>query len=215
MTTPERRPIKTRGANWAQRLAAAMANRGVSPDSISMVGLLFAFVGAAALLGTAQQTGAGPLLLITAAVCIQLRLLANMLDGLVAVEGGRSGALGDLFNEFPDRVEDVLLIGAAGVLAAGADWTGAILLGWLATVLALLVAYVRALAGGIGGGHPFHGPMAKPQRMFLLTIACLLSAGLNQWSPEVMYVSLAAMSVGMVITIWRRLSAVASTLRAR
>lgn len=214
MTTPERRPIKTRGANWARRLAAAIADRGVSPDSISMVGVLFALAGAAALLG-ASRPATSALLLIAAAVCIQLRLLANMLDGLVAVEGGRSGALGNLYNEFPDRVEDVLLIGAAGVVAAGVDWPVAGHIGWIATVLALLVAHVRALAGGIGGGHPFHGPMAKPQRMFLLTVACLLGAGLNQWTPEVMFVGLAMMSVGMVITIWRRLSSVAATLRAR
>ena len=41
---------------------------------------------------------------------MQLRLLCNMMDGLVAVEGGLKSKAGDLFNEAPDRIEDVILL---------------------------------------------------------------------------------------------------------
>ena len=35
---------------------------------------------------------------------ILLRLLANMLDGMVADESGEGGPLGSLYNEIPDRI---------------------------------------------------------------------------------------------------------------
>ncbi|NNE71403.1 MAG: CDP-alcohol phosphatidyltransferase family protein [Rhodothermales bacterium] len=217
MSDAGRRPIKTRSKGWAQGLASSLASRGVRPDVISIWGLVFALAGTGALAAASvlPELPYRWLLLVGAALFIQLRLLANMLDGLVAVEGGRSGPLGNLFNEFPDRLEDVMLIVAAGYVAARSQWPGGEVLGWSAAVLALLVAYVRALAAGIGGGHPFHGPMAKPQRMFLLTLACLAGAALasSGWAEEAVWVGLATMVFGMLITIPRRLAAVAKTLR--
>src|SRR6478672_1892595 len=43
---------------------------------------------------------------VAGAVCVQLRLLANLLDGMVAVASNRTSKLGELFNEFPDRLSD-------------------------------------------------------------------------------------------------------------
>jgi hypothetical protein len=57
---------------------------------------------------------------------------------MVAVEGHRSSPNGVLFNEIPDRFEDSIFIVAFGY-AAGLDW-----LGYLAALLAMLTAYIRA-----------------------------------------------------------------------
>ena len=212
-----RRPIKTRGASWARAVAAFLAGRGVSPDAISVAGIGFAALGAASLMFAASSTepSGQRLALLGAALSIQLRLLANMLDGLVAVEGGLGGPLGGIFNEVPDRIEDILLIVPAGYLAAAAPFPGGELLGWSACVLALLTAYVRALGASIEAGHPFHGPMAKPHRMFLLTVGCVAAAiAANAGAIGIIvYGTLAVMIFGMVITIARRLGAMASVLR--
>lgn len=212
-----RRPIKTRGAAWARSVAAFFADRGVSPDAISVSGVFFAALGAGAfvLAASAPEPSSQRLWLLGAAACIQLRLLANMLDGLVAVEGGLAGPLGGVFNEVPDRMEDILLIVPAGYVAAAAPFPGGEVLGWAACVLALLTAYVRALGAGIGAGHPFHGPMAKPHRMFLLTLGCLVAAfvagaGL---AGEIFYWTLVLMMVGMLVTIARRLRSMSRVLR--
>ena len=162
-----RRPLKTRSAAWAQRFAALLAAGRVSPNAISVAGVGFALMGGAVLLAIARGLLPGWLGLLAATACIQLRLLCNMLDGLVAVEGGVRSKAGALFNELPDRVEDTVFLAAAGHAA------GAVELGWLAAALALLTAYLRAFGGSQGLLADFRGPGAKPQRMFWLSVGCL------------------------------------------
>jgi phosphatidylglycerophosphate synthase len=79
-----------------------------------------------------------------------------MLDGMVAVEGGKKSLVGTLYNEIPDRVADSLFIVAAGYCA---DWPS---LGWCGALLAALTAYIRVLGGSLGLAQDFRGPMAKP-----------------------------------------------------
>ena len=122
-----------------------------------------------------------------------MRLLANLLDGLVAVEHGRKQATGDLWNEVPDRIADVaLFLGAGyGLAGLGATIGGEALgplLGWSAAALALATAYVRQLGGALGLAQDFRGPMAKQQRMFVLTLGVLTcavdaTAPLARWNP--------------------------------
>ena len=162
-----RRPLKTRSAAWAQRLAALLARFRVSPNAISVTGLGFALVGGALLLAVSRALIPAWLGLLAAVACVQLRLLCNMLDGLVAVEGRVHSKAGALFNELPDRVEDTVLLATAGHAA------GAVELGWFAAVLALLAAYLRAFGGSLGQPADFRGPGAKPQRMFWLSMGCL------------------------------------------
>lgn len=166
MTAPAaRRPLKTREASAPRRLAAALAARGVSPNAISVASVVFALAGGACLVLAPDA----PALLIGAALCIQLRLLCNLLDGLVAVEGGLATPGGELFNEVPDRVADTIFLVAAGYGAGVPE------LGWGAALAAALTAYVRTLGGALGQPQDFSGVMSKPRRMALLTAACLVA----------------------------------------
>ena len=53
-------------------------------------------------------------LLVLAALFCQLRLLCNLLDGMVAIEAGKSAGDGPFWNEFPDRVSDILIVVGLG-----------------------------------------------------------------------------------------------------
>jgi 1-acyl-sn-glycerol-3-phosphate acyltransferase len=96
-----------------------MLRTPITADQISLLGIGFSVLAACALVGAARW----PWAFLAAAVAIQLRLLCNMLDGLVAVEGQRSSFNGPLFNEVPDRLEDSIIIVAFGH-AAGVAWLG-------------------------------------------------------------------------------------------
>lgn len=160
-----RRPLKTRQAGWAQAMARGLGNTGLSPNAISIIGILFAAAGAWAFL----QVGESRWFWLGGVAGIQLRLLANMLDGLVAVEGGRKSATGPLFNELPDRLEDALLLVAAGYAC------GMVELGYGATILAVATAYIRTSGGALGLNQDFVGPMAKQHRMFVLSLGALVA----------------------------------------
>jgi phosphatidylglycerophosphate synthase len=200
--TDNRRPLKTRGAAWAGRLADALGRARVSPDIISATSVAFAVLGASLLLwsGATESMGFRAFLLVIAAVTIQLRLLCNMLDGMVAVEHGLGGPNGPIWNELPDRIADVLFLTAAGY-AAGVEW-----LGWLAALLAMLTAYVRELGRGLGQPADFSGPMAKPHRMAALTLACLVAAAepLWGWHGHAMIIGLAVIAALTAFTAVRR-----------
>ena len=219
-----RRPLATRDARWAKGLAAWLARAGVSPNWISLASLIFAGAGAwafSALGGTSG--GARVALALAAAATIQLRLLANLLDGLVAVEHGRKQATGDLWNEVPDRVADVaFFLGAGyGLADLGATIGGEALgplLGWSAAALSLMTAYVRQLGGALGLAQDFRGPMAKQQRMFVLTLgalACAVDARLP-WPPGTLLAgALALIVLGAAATLVRRLAGIARAPRPR
>src|SRR5262249_12344062 len=101
--TESRRPLKTRNRAWAIRLAASLARAGPRPNAISLASLVFAGIAAAALAASRDGSdGLRAVLLLAAAAGIQLRLLCNLLDGMVAVEGARRTKSGELFNDVPD-----------------------------------------------------------------------------------------------------------------
>jgi phosphatidylglycerophosphate synthase len=134
---------------------------------------------------------------------------------MVAVEGGFKTKSGEVFNELPDRVSDIFIFLGAGYAAP--SLTGSVELGWAAALLAVLTAYVRAFGGAAGASQYFFGPMAKQQRMALMTAACVLDAVLRaariDW--PVLSWALALVCVGCVITVWRRTAAIIRELEGK
>jgi len=157
------------------------------------------------------------ILWLIAALGAQLRLTANMLDGMVALASGRASKVGELYNEVPDRISD-----AAVFIGAGFAWGGNVALGYIATILAIFTAYVRAAGKIAGAPNEFCGPMAKQHRMLVITLICLYSAvtphswqtiSLNDSEIGLMTLGLAVIVVGCVITVIRRLGRIACALK--
>ncbi|HJY78815.1 MAG TPA: CDP-alcohol phosphatidyltransferase family protein [Burkholderiales bacterium] len=201
-----RRPIRARSSAWAQRGAALLARSGISPNQISVASIAFAGAGAAALGWSPNVPG-----LVICALGVQGRLICNLLDGMVAVEGGKKSPLGQIYNEFPDRVADSLLIVALGY-AIDAAW-----LGWLGALAAALTAYIRVFGGSLGLAQDFRGPMAKQHRMAVLTGGCLLGAAEIAVSGTQYALQAAAwiIAVGSLVTCATRTRAIARQLAPR
>lgn len=201
-----RRPLTTRDAGWANALARALVNSAVTPNQISVISILFALIGAGVLFYWPTPAG-----FVLVAVCVQLRLLCNLLDGMVAIEGGKQSPVGALYNEFPDRIADSLFLIALGH-AAGHDW-----LGWLMALLAALTAYIRVTGGSLGLAQDFRGPQAKPHRMAVMTLALLIGAIELYWrgSTWALLIASVLITAGTVLTCVLRTRAIATQLRAR
>jgi phosphatidylglycerophosphate synthase len=202
----ERRPLQTRNARWAKVLASLLAKSGISPNAISVFSIFFAALACGAFVLSAYCTGlCASLVLVVAAVGIQLRLLCNMLDGMVAVEYGKKSALGGVYNEVPDRIADVLIIVGAGYAILALPYAHEI--AWFAAVVAVTTAYVRALGQSLGTPAFFVGPMAKPHRMATLTVAAIGAAAVMTygWSEHVIYTALIVIALGSLVTCTRRL----------
>ena len=211
-----RRPIPSRSAPWAVNAAHGLQHAGVRPNQVSILGLAFAALAAVCLvLAGRSEDGSRIALLILAAALMPLRLLCNLLDGMLAVEGGLKSPTGELYNELPDRLADLLIIAAAGYAILDVWWGPQ--LGWLAAAVALLTAYVRTLGAAAGASQQFVGPMAKPRRMHVLIVACLLSAieTAAGWPQgRALAVALVVIVAGGVVTIVRRLRRIAAELDA-
>jgi phosphatidylglycerophosphate synthase len=131
---------------------------------------------------------------------------------MVAVEGGRGSRSGEVFNDAPDRLADILILVAAGYALPWPAWGSA--LGWIAATLAVLTAYVRLLGRSLGLPQDFCGPMAKPHRMAVLTIACIAALVSSLESRLGLSLGLAVIAIGSALTVVRRLVRLVRALEA-
>ncbi|MCX7017292.1 MAG: CDP-alcohol phosphatidyltransferase family protein [Candidatus Sumerlaeota bacterium] len=213
----ERRPLATRERRSSQWVAGILARAGMAPNAISLAGLMFGIAAGVAFAATAAWPAQARWWWIAGAALVQLRLASNMLDGMVALAAGASSPVGELYNEIPDRVTDAAILAGLGYALHSEP-----VLGWLAACVALFVAYVRAEGKAAGARQEFCGPMAKPQRMFIVTAAALYCGlapaawqpilGARQWGLAA--IALLIIIFGGAITAARRIHRIASTLKA-
>ncbi|MBE7497736.1 MAG: CDP-alcohol phosphatidyltransferase family protein [Verrucomicrobiaceae bacterium] len=228
MSVPEehltsRRVLKSRDTSWARALARLCLRAGLRPNGISILSMVFAGGAMACFMVAGDQTTpAGTVgAWLGAAACVQLRLLANLLDGMVAVEGGQGSADGVIYNDAPDRLADVLILVGAGYSGAGEPGVVKLFdmlpLGWCAACAALGTAYIRLLGASLTGKHDFRGPMAKPHRMAALTLGCFIELGQHLAGTQRFGIQLAlvVIFVGGLWTCWRRLRTLVVALKTR
>jgi len=207
---PDRRPLASRDTGWARALTRRLAGTAITPNQISAASIGFAALAGGAFWVAGQVEG-GPRIaaFLMAALGCQLRLLCNLLDGMVAIEAGRASPDGAFWNEFPDRVADIVILVGAGYGA------GAPALGWAAAAMAVLTAYLRELGRATGAPADFSGPMAKPHRMALISLAAVLSVFEPLWDgrSQIMTLALWIVALGAALTTIRRARTLLAQLR--
>jgi phosphatidylglycerophosphate synthase len=184
-----------------------------------VLGLLIAAAAAAAFWLTGFDTGVERLLWLSGVGFLVGRILANTLDGMVAVEGRRPSRVGLLYNEAPDRIGDAMVLIGCGYAEGGSAE-----LGYLAACIALFVAYARTLAQFAGAPGDFSGPMAKGHRVMVIACAATYMAGAPhawrvRWGPDeewgIMGLALLLITIGGALTAARRLRSAGRFLRAQ
>src|SRR3981081_2595076 len=174
---PSRRPIGE-GFRSTARLATALCVRlNIHPDAISYASIFAAAIAAFCFWKSVLH----PWLLFPAPLFCCLRLWVNMLDGMVALASGKASWRGEILNDLPDRVSDVLIF--AGVAHSG--WVNPII-GYWAAIFALLTAYVGMFGQAVGVQREFSGVMSKPWRMVTLHIGAWMTLGYCWWNNGVL-----------------------------
>lgn len=203
--TENRRPVKARSWKIIQRGAQWFSQQEITPNQISVASIAFAAFSGLCLfnLPRVESTAVWPLSFLTV-FFILCRALCNIFDGMVAIEGSKRTRSGELFNDIPDRIADTLIIVSTGYATTVVSWAPD--LGWCAGLLAVMTAYVRTLARGIGAPSDFRGPMSKVPRMVLISVACILTPlePLIWQQGTFLFLALIIIILGCIVTIWNR-----------
>ena len=209
-----RRPIGE-GFRSTARFATALCVRlNIHPDAVSYASIVAAAIAALCF----WKSGFQPRLLFVAPLFCYLRLWFNMLDGMVAIASGKASWRGEILNDLPDRVSDVLIF--AGVAHSG--WMNPVL-GYWAAIFALLTAYVGMFGQAVGVQREFSGFMSKPWRMVALHLGAWVTLGYFWWYDGVVFLgdfmildwACLVIIAGCVQTIAVRLKRIMAALRAK
>lgn len=193
-----RRPIAEafrRTAQGATRLCLRLA---VHPDAISYLSIIAAALAAVCF----WKSGQNLWLLFLAPLFCYLRLWCNMLDGMVALASGKASWRGEILNDLPDRISDVLIFAGA----AHSGWMNPII-GYWAAIFALLTAYAGMFGQAVGVQREFSGWMSKPWRMVALHAGAWITLGCLWWNDG------SIPFAGLTVLDWACLTVVAGCLQ--
>lgn len=154
------RPRARRLAEWPARL---IARTGVSPNTLTLVGL-FLNVLVAVVLAFGHPVAGGLLVLLANAF--------DMLDGALARITGKVSRFGAFLDSTMDRYEEALLYLGIGVWLFYRGDGLLMLAGYLAIIGSILVSYARARAESLGVGGEV-GWLPRPERIVLLAVGLI------------------------------------------
>ena len=171
-------------------VAKALAHLGLSPNLITVIGLVIAGV-------SAYLLGIG--LLLFGGLVLLLSGVFDILDGAVARETGHTTQFGALLDSTIDRASEGLVL--LGLLVYFLDKASSleVMLAYLALAGSFLVSYVRARAEGLGVECTV-GVMTRPERVVLLGVALIIS---HWWLPVVSIVLGITVILTIVTTVQR------------
>jgi archaetidylinositol phosphate synthase len=165
----------TRLKERVQLLLAAEArllhDMGFSPNQLSGIGILFAFLAGCCYLAWQYNS----LFLIAASIFFLLSGFFDALDGVVARIYGKTTVFGGFLDSLLDRYADSFVI--ISIIASGLCdpfWGSAALAG------SLLVSYVRARAEAAGAKMEAVGLAERAERIIILTSASVISFFYNE-----------------------------------
>ena len=193
-----RRPIAMAFRRTAEGTTQLCVRCRVHPDAVSYLSILAALAAAICF----WKSGQSPWLLIVAPLFCYLRLWFNMLDGMVAVAASKASPRGEILNDLPDRVSDIVIF--AGVAHSGLMNP---FIGYWAAIFAVLTAYVGLFGQAVGVQREFGGMMSKPWRMVALHLGAWLTYAYRSYGESIQSLG------GFTILDWTCLIVIAGCLQ--
>jgi phosphatidylglycerophosphate synthase len=187
-------------------IAKAALRAGLSPDIVTITGTAGTVVAALTLFPIGQ--------LWWGAFAVFVFVLADMLDGAMAREGGGGTRFGAVLDATCDRIADGAVF--AGLLwwaAFGMDSPRLVVATLICLVTSQVISYIkaRAEASGLRGDG---GIIERPERLVIVLTGAGLSGVPFLHMPWLVHVAMWVLAVASVVTVVQRLHAVRTSVGA-
>ena len=174
-----------------QPVAAALAKLGVSPNAVTLAGLVGAAV--SAYLISQGVMWAGGLVMLFAGVL-------DLFDGALARATAQDSPFGALLDSVIDRISEIIvLLGLLIYYASIGSVEGSVLV-YLAVAGSVMVSYLRARSEGLGIECKV-GIMTRPERVAALGFGLII----GHWLPLIIPIVLAIIALLTIFTTAQRL----------
>ncbi len=147
-----------------RKIVEHIAAIGVSPNTLSIVSLLFA-----ALAGLFFSL-ADPGLLLPAGFFVAMNAILDTADGVLARMVGKASKKGDFLDHVVDRYADMFIIGGI-IFGHYVRWE----VGLVAIIGVLLTSYMGTQAQAVGLGRMYSGMIGRADRLLLVIAAAILT----------------------------------------
>lgn len=174
-----------------QPVAAALAKLGVSPNAVTLAGLVGAAV--SAYLISQGIMWAGGLVMLFAGVL-------DLFDGALARATAQDSPFGALLDSVIDRISEIIVLLGLLIYYARIGSVEYSVLVYLAVAGSVMVSYLRARSEGLGIDCKV-GVMTRPERVAALGFGLII----GQWLPIVIPIVLAIIALLTFFTTAQRL----------
>ncbi|MGE5197633.1 MAG: hypothetical protein ACM3IL_03905 [Deltaproteobacteria bacterium] len=136
--------------------------KDVNPDILSYAAVVVALFTGICIYFSPENN----ILLLLVVILTFLRMTLNTIDGVIAINQGKTSLTGEIVNALPDRYSDIFVM-----LAIAFSGYCRIYIGAAAAICVLLVSYTGMLGKAIGVNWQHDGPLGKVERLILIMIA--------------------------------------------
>ena len=158
--------LKQRVQSWLGSTAALFHRVGLTPNHVSVFGIILAFVAAVCY----WQWKLDPVLLLVAPLLMLVSGFFDALDGAIARIYGEATTFGGFFDSLLDRYADAIIL--SGIMLGGLT---ELIWGLAALIGSMLVSYARARAEAAGVKMESVGLAERAERIVIIVVASFVS----------------------------------------
>ncbi len=163
------------GARGRDALAHALINSGVSPNVLTITGVVINIIGGILIAMGAKSSPGIHWLHVLGGVVILIANIFDVLDGTVARLSGRVSKFGAFLDSVTDRYSDMILFSGAITYFALLHDIPFVIVSAAALAGSLMTSYTRARAESLLPGKFNAGYMERPERIVAIVVSCLFS----------------------------------------
>lgn len=185
---------KAWGRRTAEWIVAPLARRGVTPNTVTVVGFIFN-IGTAIVLATGHLSAGAALLFLSGGF--------DMLDGALARVLRRQTDFGAFLDSLLDRYSEATILLALILVFTMRGATLAVLLTYSVAIGSLLISYARARAEGLGLDGAV-GIAPRPERVLILGLGLSINGDTTVFALIVLALLTHFTAMQRLYHVWRQ-----------